>query len=753
MTDRVSDLLGGGATTEQPAPASQSSRVDELLGQSVVRRGQYSDSVMGRKVVPLTDRANTQEVGAITPPDTSSALKYSTARAFKGDDDQAIANILLKALPESELLYDKDPKTGQDVPYLSYKGRAYYINKPGLSQADAEGFVGNIIGQGPAGAFAMGGKTLARQAGRALVGSGATTLAGDIAVDAMGGDTGVDLPKAGINAAVAPIAQVIGAKIFPLLSGKPLVNVFGNLTADGEKALVDAGIDPTMFTPQGLARLNDAYRKMGDSFNSDAGRAVAARVQTDQFDIPTTMGQQTGDVRQIAKEQAMRNYARGDAAGRRMTAFDAEQDAALRASAGREQGRLSGRSEPTFGNEFEAGATIGENVKQRAADLKQRIAEAYEVAASKPLEFKGVSIAELKGQVEAAINAADVTLKPDLTPASLAAIERVKAIKNSMQRNAASPGIPGGYKTVFEDVDFRDLETVRRQLNGLVRASKNDADRRGVKVAIDAFDEWVDSAVERGLTQGDPGAIKALKDARALRAKYGRQFEERPADADAGKIMDRLVNSDVTPNEVANLLIGYSEAGLSPTSTRVAKRLKDVFGSTSPEWNQVRELALLRIVNGPKGTASGPQAMVSRFDKALEGQGMSFMRELFTPEELARLRQFRGAVSKLVAPANAGNPSRSGYEVARMFDDIVSKVMGTKAALTADPVAAAGAVGMKAGKAAASANSARSATQGVPMPPGRGYAVAPGIAAGGVGEIRRRANLPDDEELPQATPP
>ena len=714
---------------------------------SLARRGQYSESVMGRKIIPLDDRANTPEVGAIKAPGVGAALKYSTARAFKGDDDEAISNVLLKALPESELLYDQDPETGRETPYLSYKGKSYFINRPGLSGADVEGVVGNIVGNIPAGMVAMGGKTLASQALRAAGGAGATSIAGDAAVGAMGGGNTIDMGKAGITAAAAPIAQVIGAKLFPLLNNKPLVNVFGNLTPEGSQAMRQAGLDPAMFTPEGLAKLNEAYRRMGAGFEGDAAQAVAGRIQAEQFGLKSTLGQQTGDVRQIAKEQAMRNYARGKGAGDRITAFDQEQRAAVEAAAAREQGRLSAKPGPAFADEYEAGASLTQKIRGKATELDNEIGAAYRYVEGKSLAFEGTAIKDLKAQVEAALVAKNVTLKQDLTPSAIAALERVNGIKNAVNLSGTTPGIPGKWsKTIFEDVDFQDLATVRKQLTGLRNGAKSPEDARGVRIAIQAYDEWIDAAVDKGLARGEKDAIQALKKARELRTKYGSQFEDRSFDGDAGRVMDRIINTDVTPNEVANLLIGYGEAGQAPVATRVAKRLEDIFGKGSPEWNEVRELAFMRIVNGPKGTPGGYQAIVSRFDKAIEGQGQSYVRALFSPGEIQRMRQFRDALGRLVPPKTASNPSGSGYEIGRMMEDFVGKLLGAKAVMSADPTAAAGALGVKGGKAVLNSRAASQAVQGVPTAPGRGFAVAPGVGAATAQEARRRAREPEPEQ-------
>ena len=67
------------------------------------------------------------------------------------------------------MLYDRDPKLGRDVPYISYKGKAYYINRPGLSPVDAENVVGQVAAYMPAGKFAQLGKTLTGRRGALLL--------------------------------------------------------------------------------------------------------------------------------------------------------------------------------------------------------------------------------------------------------------------------------------------------------------------------------------------------------------------------------------------------------------------------------------------------------------------------------------------------------------------------------------------------------------------------------------------------------
>ena len=98
---------------------------------------------MGRKGRPAGESRGVAEVSSLPAPDIAAALKLHGARMFKGDDEEAIANVLLReALPEAELLYDRDPKLGRDVPYISYRG---VLHQPArVRPVDAE----NVVGHG-----------------------------------------------------------------------------------------------------------------------------------------------------------------------------------------------------------------------------------------------------------------------------------------------------------------------------------------------------------------------------------------------------------------------------------------------------------------------------------------------------------------------------------------------------------------------------------------------------------------------------
>lgn len=741
MADYASQLLGPSADRPQEGAAGKVDYAGSLL-----RRGQYSESVMGRKVVPLENRASVSEVSSLPAPDIMTALKYTGARMFKGDDEEAIANVLLKALPEAELLYDRDPKLGRDVPYISYKGKAYYINRPGVSPVDAENVVGQVAAYMPAGKFAQLGKTLAGQAGRAAAGAGATSVGGDLLVDAMGGDTGVDVGKAATNVALGPMAQVIGAKLYPLLNRKSVVDAFGNLSPEASTALSKIGVDPSLLTPQGIARLEEWFKRTGGSFTADAKSATtqANAALAEQEGIRLTQGQASGDLRQIAREEAMRNYARGKGAGDTLKDFDALQAQDVQGAISRRQaelGAIGGKQQtPRLGNQYEAGAASLENVRKAERALSDQIGTKYGEAGEIGLSFKGDAIPLLRKRVDSDLAAATVDMSKETTPFTLRARAIIDDLKNSQTIETPNrPGVAGTTKsTVFEDIDLRELETVRKRLNSVYRGAKNSPeDARGVRQIIKALDGWIDDAIDSGLASGDPTAIKTLKEARALRTRYGQLFEPQTYDGDAGRVMQKIVNTDATPNEVVNLLFGYGELGQTPVSVRVAKRMRDILGDTSPEWGQYREAAFMRLIGGPQGQG-GKEMIISRINRALDGQGMSLTREIFTPEEITRIKALRTAIERTVTPKSVGNPSKTGYEVARLLEDALGKVGGIAGLLKGDVTGAAATLGIKGAKNAKATVEARKVTSGVSLPPGRGFSPAVGAATAAGDEARAR---------------
>jgi hypothetical protein len=181
-----------------------------------------------------------------------------------------------------------------------------------------------------------------------------------------------------------------------------------------------------------------------------------------------------------------------------------------------------------------------------------------------------------------------------------------------------------------------------------------------------------------------------------------------------------------------NYLFGTSKIGENQVAVRVAKKFKDIFGENSEQFNEFRQAAYMRLVQDTQGNVKPASKIVKEVDELIMGKGSQLANEIFTPEQVKSLRDFRSALSKTVTPTESMNPSKTGYEIARLSEDLI-KGLGLMTMATGDVTAGAGitaATGLI--KPARGAVSAFQATRGLSAPTLQGSYGAPvGVAAGG----------------------
>ena len=120
----------------------------------------------------------------------------------------------------------------------------------------------------------------------------------------------------------------------------------------------------------------------------------------------------------------------------------------------------------------------------------------------------------------------------------------------------------------------------------------------------------------------------------------------------------------------------------------------------------------------------GKEMIISRINRALDGQGMSLTREIFTPEEITRIKALRTAIERTVTPKSVGNRQRLGMRSPVCSRDALGKVGGIAGLLKGD-VTGAAPWGSRGENAKATAE-ARKVTPGVSLPPRKGFSPAVG---------------------------
>ncbi|HDY65265.1 MAG TPA: hypothetical protein ENH84_03405, partial [Phycisphaerae bacterium] len=217
-------------------------------------------------------------------------------------DPKGIADIAVKTLPGASQWEDKHGN-----PIVTFEGKHYYVNDPGVSGADFFQMLAQIGAFAPAAKGALAGTTLFKQMTRMGIFSSVTSVASDVAAGQLGSEQGVDLTRAAITGGLGfalqgmvPAAVASWRGIF----GKPQFfdEATGKLTPMGIEAARKAGLDPVDMT----RRLMKAFAK--EVVDEPTPALAATRAYTKATGVPYTRGEQlanAGLTAQIAREEAM----------------------------------------------------------------------------------------------------------------------------------------------------------------------------------------------------------------------------------------------------------------------------------------------------------------------------------------------------------------------------------------------------------------------------------------------------------------
>ena len=480
----------------------------------------------------------------------------------------------------------------------------------------------------------------------------------------------------------------------------------GTLTEAGRQALRNHGVDPDQISDE-FARAWAARIKQAGGATDETVRMA----QADEFGIPLTRGQATGDESLIAFEEAARKNARGALAKGAVQGID---DAA-RQRVGQTVDNIAGSPDDALGAAERTGGLV-----QGAARRAERAgSEAYKRAeAAGPMtvdrrafeggfapgstpggtlptaagntfrEAFGIdSFRGLTDRVDEALKS--VTLgKPSGLVAN--ALDELKALTDNVA--SAPDGTIG--------VDFRAVERIRSKLASNQRnARKNDnqvAEELGT--IIGALDDWTDDVVDRALISGSDDALSELKKARATwkdyKQKFG-QYQGKDADLrEAQRMIEQIAERDLTGGEIANWLWGASKIGGKGSSVRLVRRLNEVLPPAERDLavQAIKAGAWRRVAESSTGEPFGLKRMAERIKDFTTGDGRALAAELFTQQERAQMLRFARTLEIMVPPPSATNPSNTSYGIARLGQDMMRGMAVSMGIATGGPAGGLGAL-------------------------------------------------------------
>ena len=561
----------------------------------------------------------------------------------------------------------------------------------------ATGAVGAAVA-GPAiagikGAATVGGRIAQASGGGAVIGA----IAGSGEAD---GANESRLVGAGVGATGGAVGGLVGVPLAAVLSrvgsffGKQAAKIFsrpqafnaetGQITEEGARQLKALGLDP--------ARVSD---QLASAFAKGADEATAPRAAANSFGIPLTKGQATGDVPQIASEEAARAGARGQGAYDVMTGFDKRQGAALG------NARDSVVPNPSGVNAVDAAEMAIPGIKDAATLAKMQAKQAYDVFEANGGGIRGDAVKTLARNVVQRLKGEALDIDPSLTNASQA-MTRMQKMLEGADRGA---------------VPFSVIERTRQMLRRAHTAAyngSNGADQEATRLILSAYDDWMEDAVDYALQEGAEQSIAQIRQARTLWADYLKTFTGKKG---ADNYIRKIVEDEATPDQVAGWLFGASKNIGGGQSAQLAKRMRDVLGADSQEFTALKKAAWDRLTM-KADTPRGVMDMESALREFTAGKGKTLAAELFTPKELTRISEFRMALKALIPPAKATNPSGSGYEAARSGMALMRAASASLGFASGGPGGAvAGAMAPKMAGDFSNTLAARAAVKGITGPP------------------------------------
>lgn len=515
---------------------------------------------------------------------------------------------------------------------VNYQGKDYYVNKPGLSEADVTKTMHDVGLYGLPGAGVGKLAKGASLASKALLSGGAaagTSVAEDLMSDP---NAPVDKAKALITGTLGIAGEfatpVVNKLLGTIFRSKKLYDN-GKITDRGKEVLKENGIDPNKIT-------DDFAKVFSDRAERAKGPVLSEGVETP---VPVSKGQFTGDLHQQGKEQAMLHGAYGEEPQRIMVGLEKQTNEALRKNAD------AIRSKYGSGIEYqgEGAGQIYRDVIQKRKEVRAPISQLYSDAKKNQAWIPNQHISDFVDSLES-------KLINETVPVEGAVKSRLDTLRQILK--------DGKDPSVNQLQAWRKMTS--RAQKGAYRTDPQAA--YGLGVMKKEFDDMLQSDITADLIVGDSQApalyrqaIKSWSDKANL---IGEAFEK--------KI---LRNPNLTDKEALNFILGSSKVSTNQQSARMVGEIKRIFGDNSPQMKMLKDEMFIKIMHNQPADSFSAQKYVSSL-RRIEMDNRRVFNEVFTPEERKALYGLKDVAKKTVYDEKAINPSKSAHAIARNVADV-----------------------------------------------------------------------------------
>jgi len=231
-------------------------------------------------------------------------------------------------------------------------------------------------------------------------------------------------------------------------------------------------------------------------------------------------------------------------------------------------------------------------------------------------------VKELRNEVNSALD--EFIIGKEITPKTMASLERLDKISE------------GGLSTPVEIRELMKFRIANNRLRG-----SDPTDNAGLAIINGQVDAYLQAQVTKDMVSGDKTAIAKWQEAFEGTKEFKEMF-------DANKAIKNLsTNLEATPEMAKNWIMGANSVGAKAESGLVVKRIGEIIGKDSPEYNVLRQEVLFDIVEPLLKSQPNYKAFADNYDKFVRNN-MTLANELFPDSvgEMLTLRRFASALEK-----------------------------------------------------------------------------------------------------------
>ena len=518
-------------------------------------------------------------------------------------------------------------------PIIIWKGKPYYLNKPGFSEIDFDSLLTQALFFAPA--ATRGDKKLATR----ILSTGAKTGALEIGRQLLTKDE-IDRGELGTTVGVGAATEALPFGRFTKLIADRVRRNAEEITklpvysAPGAEKQITSAVGGQLATPKDTTTMVERLKV-----------------------LDKTKGQRTGKDRDLLMEDLMRNTELyGVRSQELLKDFDAEQLQVITDNIDILLNNIgAGKVKVGEGSAVDIGELITKEIQDTASQLKNLGKEAYDKASKMaPTFLSGPGVLGLAQNLKK--NATNFMQDGRQVRIDASRLERMPIVQNNIKYLDRIIKIYSNPKA--KSVNFNAIEDFRIRLNSDIKAATPGSPEQLVLQQMKrGLDDYMNEAVENGLLFGDDEAVNLIKNARKSYKAY-KDFQI--GTGPAKNQMPKIIDGEKSALEVSGIILGgankLNDKGLG---IDIIKRIIKVEGPNGPTAELLKNAILLRTFSDPKGGITRAKIVGNFKDNFVKNKEITKL--LFTDKEIQGLDLFVKDVAKTLPVEQRLNPPGSGY--------------------------------------------------------------------------------------------